>query len=167
VIFTLRGTNGSGKSYLIRKLLDSYPHRQVEGGYFIPTLNLYVVGDYEHSSGGCDRIGTTEEVMEAIEKFHSSGGNVIFEGVIVSTVFKTWADFGRERMVWLFLDTPLHVCAERVKKRGGTSHQQKIRHKHSQIRRLANKVKFNGYPHYWIRYNHSLKDLVNVLKRYV
>ena len=53
----IRGTGGSGKSYIIHKLLDTYKHKRIvkkiDGkkpriiAYRIPEFDLYVIGKYD------------------------------------------------------------------------------------------------------------------------
>jgi hypothetical protein len=118
-VINLRGTNGSGKSFLIRKWMQfqqavPYPRREgLLGGsvscsspeYYKLRDGGWLVGDYRGAIGGCDRIHTQEEVERRIR-----------QGIIVSTLFQRWYVFSRSvgGMVWVYLDTPLEVCLKRI-----------------------------------------------------
>lgn len=126
-IVNLRGTHGSGKSTVVRVIIDRYPHRpegldkkgrpnnyRVE----IPWLSrpLYVVGGYEKACGGCDAIQPYSLIWPRVEKFAESG-HVLFEGALVSS---SYGNIGREserygaEFVFAFLDTPMEVCLARI-----------------------------------------------------
>jgi len=123
MIFNIRGTNGSGKSHIVHRLLKKYDHETIlEGekviGYYLPDLDLHVVGAYQTVCGGCDRIADQDRVEELVREF--TCGHVLFEGLLVSHTFQRWADLFEELGVEthvLFLDTPMEECIERVKQR--------------------------------------------------
>lgn len=131
MILNLRGTSGSGKSYLVHRLLASYKfepiHETVKGkqkvvGYFSPELNLYVVGRYETDCGGCDTVRDMDTVEGYVRSYAGLPANVIFEGLIVTSVIGRWvkisADFPGQ-FIWAFMDTPIEKCIERVMQRNG------------------------------------------------
>lgn len=101
MIIQIVGTNGAGKSHLVRRLLDlarkrgsveveSAPGRNRPLGYKLDLglpRGIFVVGDYPDGvdSGGCDTIsgkGYYEEIASLIET-HASDTHVLFEGVRV------------------------------------------------------------------------------------
>lgn len=131
VILRIAGTFGSGKTTAVREFLNGYPGevftsrgkimgyqvRLNEAGIQTPA---YIVGKYDNTCGGTDAIKTQAEIAEKILKAHPYG-HVLYEGALVSAsglagqvtqaVHHTGCD------VYAFLDTPLEVCIERVKKR--------------------------------------------------
>lgn len=141
VIINVRGTSGSGKTTAARRFLD-FPHstltrkltsktgrvsEKVAGyGISVPNLvnTLYLVGGYNNVCGGLDSMGTQEEHAALITKAYAAGGNVLCEGLLLSsvssgaTVPKAMLDLaGRDNVIFAFMDTPLEVCIERVKQR--------------------------------------------------
>lgn len=125
VVVNLRGSGGSGKSYVARALIEQLhgqPIKNQEGkteGYKLDH-NIYVVGRYETPCGGCDTIKTREEVIGRVRRY-ARLGNVFFEGYVVSKTYSTYVELDRSLggMIWAFLDTPLEVCIERIYQRRG------------------------------------------------
>lgn len=132
LIINLRGTNGSGKSTAARGMLRHSPplHEDIQRqGWNVTVMGVncltdgrtLLIGNYpEGKTGGCDRVKTFELMRGAIRRASDSYPIIIFEGITVSTVFGSWADFcQQEPFWWVYLNTPLHVCIERVKLRNG------------------------------------------------
>jgi uridine kinase len=144
MVINIRGTNGSGKTHVVRKLLKAYEgyvtrvtatfHTKYRGrdkkrkGKLVPyTLQhhkidseigpIYVIGPYD-GFGGCDLIEKQDEITDEVRKY-SKKGHVIFEGVIISTTYQRWADLAKELkdFKFAFLDTPKDLCIKRVIKR--------------------------------------------------
>lgn len=128
MILSLRGANGSGKSYLVKQLLDKFsatPESKDAKGRplnYVVTANgqsLYVVGNYEKACGGCDGIQPYTEIWPRVDRL-AGLGHVIFEGMVVSSSYGT---IGRasekygDNFIFVFLDTPLGMCIENVNKR--------------------------------------------------
>lgn len=129
MIISLRGTHGSGKSHLVRTLIDCYRGvaESVDGrgrpiAYELVLTNgskLYVVGSYVNVCGGCDGIQPYSLIWPLVERL-AKKGHVIFEGALVSS---SYGNIGRasekygDAMVFAFLDTPLSVCLKRINAR--------------------------------------------------
>lgn len=140
MIINLRGPNGSGKSTVAFKLIalgaespiqlaryetPKGAERFVEG-YYIPSLDLIVVGAYRTACGGCDGIKTQDLVKSSAHIARGMARHVFFEGVIVSTLFGGYYELSKglreefgEGLTWAYLDTPRAVCLERIQKRNG------------------------------------------------
>lgn len=127
MIINIRGTNGSGKTTLARSLLDESTIRQVDiGGYACTTDRagrVLLVGPYDGlKTGGCDRLPNFATMREVIAAAALLYEHVVFESVLVSGVYKSWADFddslGRG-VVWAYLHTPVEECIKRVYARNG------------------------------------------------
>lgn len=141
VIINVRGTSGSGKTSAARRFLD-FPNTtltrrvtspsgrtsdKVAGyGITVPHLHfpLYLVGAYTNVCGGLDSMGTQQEHADLITKAYRAGGNVLCEGLLLSsvssgaTVPKAMIELaGKDRVIFAFLDTPLDVCLDRVRQR--------------------------------------------------
>jgi len=142
MIYNIRGTSGSGKTFLVRKLVQHYNGEEIHDeagkifGYRLPQ-NLYVLGRYDDAikGGGVDNItgalhkrflahGGSGNSMDAVEqqvrKWAQMGCHVLFEGIIVTSVWGRWVQLAADEQVhFLFLDTPLEVCYQRVLERSG------------------------------------------------
>lgn len=97
-VVNLRGTGGSGKSTVVRRVMERYrgssaevvPER-AEGrkqptGYRVDYASggaLYVPGHYETACGGCDTIKTVDEVYALVSRAVSAGWDVLYEGIMV------------------------------------------------------------------------------------
>lgn len=94
-IINIRGTNGSGKSTVVRKVMERYPAvmpvfrsgRKRPIGYTCkhpyPARNtLWVPGHYETACGGCDTITTVADAYEEVERGLEQGYDVLFEGIM-------------------------------------------------------------------------------------
>jgi predicted kinase len=141
-IFNIRGTSGSGKTHLVRQLVKKREGITITDdagnifGYRLPH-NLWVLGRYDDAikGGGVDNItgrlvkrfqaagleGNSMDAVEAqVRKWAESGRHVIFEGLIVTSVWGRWVRLAQDLpMMFLFLDTPMEVCYERVLQRSG------------------------------------------------
>lgn len=148
-VINIRGTNGSGKTTLVRMLMAADAAEMPISigekgtpGHWLPNQRIVIVGPYPSTkaTGGMDNVRTTQEALEAVMaaaegRFTLNGAPfdwktqgtiraVVFEGILISTVYQTWLDFSRklkgwhsEGLVWAFMDTPKEVCVERVKER--------------------------------------------------
>src|SRR5690606_34634055 len=98
MLINLRGTNGSGKSTIIRRLFEQYNPRQRYGCLGLPRAEanelrvprvakpVYILGPYSTPTGGCDSIQPYDLILELMEKY-AARGHVIFEGVLISSSY--------------------------------------------------------------------------------
>jgi adenylate kinase family enzyme len=131
--FNLRGTNGSGKTYVAKALLAETNARVAqltpkvgirkqkplvyEGKY--KGFPIFFFGSYETACGGCDTIqpfsilpGLLDHAMQK-----KSRGLVFYEGLLVSHMIGSVGEVAKkynDKHVMGFLDTPLKTCIERV-----------------------------------------------------
>ena len=124
MILNIRGTHGSGKSWLVHQLLSKGNEPITNGygsilGYELPWCGGSVVGKYVTACGGCDGIKTADEVCSRVREFSKRFDHVVFEGILVSHTFKRYSALANEldNFWFLFLDTPLAMCISRVKAR--------------------------------------------------
>lgn len=129
--FNLRGTNGSGKTFVARALLRESNAKPVE--FARPGKPLYyqgmlfgvplvIFGSYETQCGGCDTIDSVKKVADLLDMAFKSKdhGIVFYEGLMISHMIGTVGAKVKEynnRHIMGFLDTPLEKCIERVKAR--------------------------------------------------
>lgn len=131
MIISLRGTNGSGKSTVVRALLEEFPSVPIYGvlgprrpeAYCVTVSGVaskvFVLGPYETPTGGCDNIQPYDLILYLIKKY-AAKGHVLFEGVLVSssygrvgTLLEQWgAD-----AVMAFMGTSLERCIANVQAR--------------------------------------------------
>lgn len=125
-VIDIRGTHGSGKTHLVRSLLQRYQHEPIEDqgthlGYHLLDVDTAVVGSYDRVCGGCDGIGSADEVVERVRVFSKVFKHVVLEGILVAHTFKRYSLLADELKHYgynfCFLDTPLNVCIERVRQR--------------------------------------------------
>jgi hypothetical protein len=131
VIINIRGTGGSGKSTIIRKLLAGYsitevlePKRQNPIAYLCTHEKrcLAVLGSYTTPTGGCDTIPNIAKVFELVEQFHTRGFDVVFEGLLltglVNQIVEMWNRYEQKLPILVItLDTPLEVCVDSINTR--------------------------------------------------
>ncbi len=129
VVVNLRGTAGSGKTELVRRVLAEYgwpagggvePLRR-EGrsrplGYRLvhPAGGnpLLVIGQYGGTRGGCDTIGKGDGGLEGVFRiagdFAAAGCDVLLEGLVLSAEHRLSGDFARGHGLHVLrLDTPV------------------------------------------------------------
>lgn len=93
MIINVRGTHGSGKTVLMRKVMKRMRKRtpvMIDGrktpiGYTfrIDRGRVFVAGAYEEAvSGGCDTISKVDLMYQMIRKFANRGYDVLFEGIL-------------------------------------------------------------------------------------
>lgn len=126
-LINIRGTSGSGKSYIIHNILKhgtwkKWVFENKVLGYYNEDIRWFVVGSYENTCGGCDGIKTQDEVQEHIKQWVDAGYNVIFEGLLISTLSSRWINLAQElsnrvNTLFYYLSTPLEECISRVVKR--------------------------------------------------
>jgi protein gp37 len=133
-IFNIRGTSGSGKSWLARRWLQSYPTQPLYGLFgtskpeayecVVPGVErmLYVLGPYETPCGGCDSILPYGLILGLLRKY-AARGHVLFEGLLigdsygsVGALLDQLSGEGVSCAV-IRLNTPLDECLERVQQR--------------------------------------------------
>lgn len=138
MIIGISGTSGSGKSTIVRRIMELYPNVEniprPDGGKrplkhvltkpgFKP-LSLF--GHYETPTGGCDTITTIRQDLRHMAKhWYEKGHDVLFEGLIISAkkgVFEEILELGLPIHVVL-LDPPIEVCRAGIRQRQIDKHE--------------------------------------------
>lgn len=127
MVIQIRGTSGSGKSYIAHNLLSKLDGVALtkDGkiqGYRLASPNsgpdIYVTGSYKNECGGVDGIKTMDLACERVRRY-AAKGNVVFEGLLGSHIFQRYVDLSQAvgGLVWAFLDTPIELCIKRIEAR--------------------------------------------------
>jgi hypothetical protein len=168
-VLDIRGTNGSGKSWIMHQLLDKYSHlcnnvyrsgKSLPVGYSLgykPHFSLGIIGRYNSVSGGCDAVGGPEEVVSRVKMFDKLHDYVLLEGLLVSHTFKRYSQLASELEDYrfLFLDTPLKVCIRRVRSR-------RLARGNTKPFNPQNVIK--DYNQIWVRTHRNLRDAGHTVK---
>ena len=132
MIINIRGTSGSGKTHLVRKLIatSTNDHILLDGRrktmahmlMLDDIIPVFLIGSYANVCGGCDTIRTQSEVCSRVRHF-SQFGHVVFEGLVLSHILSRYAALDKElsdqgeRYIWAYLNTSLETCLENVQNR--------------------------------------------------
>ena len=118
MIIQIRSTSGSGKSTVMREVMEKvegvwgpkYAAGRKKPLWYRNGL-VVVLGHYESPCGGCDTIGSARQVFDLIQDV--GGARVILcEGLLLSEDTK-WA-IQLNNLRALFLITSLEVCLKRI-----------------------------------------------------
>jgi hypothetical protein len=163
MVVNIRGTSGSGKSTVVRALMETASFRPVYDGLFglrrpeayvgaLPGVErgVCILGPYDIPTGGCDNIPTYDQVIELLERYAARGHHVVFEGLLISTcrggvIGEALERRGRDAAI-LFLDTPVGTCIERVRARRRARGNTRafdptgLAEKHATIARLRERI---------------------------
>lgn len=137
-ILQLIGTNGSGKSTVLRAYLCSDPHAQVfsiEGQAFTAAPNLRVIGigDYRDETiktPGADRIRNKAALLAALDQAIYAATEygyrtIAWEGIMLMTRQYHPEYLKRNLLpVYISLEPPLDVCFDRIAKRSGKTREE-------------------------------------------
>lgn len=142
-VIQIRGTSGSGKTYVMRKVisrLGALTPVCISGRkkplYYTGT-NAVVLGHYESNCGGCDNVGSARHVYELTKKL--SGPVILQEGLLLSEDTKWTIKLVEEGYVVriVFLTTPLDRCLEQIESRRRAVGNLKPLNPHNTVNRVA------------------------------
>lgn len=127
MIVNIRGTHGSGKSTLVRRVKELYGEGAVANmlsgrkqpyGYTCvsPELRpLYIAGHYVGACGGCDSISSIESIFGSVQIAAESGLSVLFEGIVAQHSAGRLLELNKVHPVTVIvLSTPLEECIRSV-----------------------------------------------------
>lgn len=120
LLFNIRGTNGSGKTYTLREFLGE-PNKVDEWrGYRIQDFGSYcILGNYSNACGGLDGVREFSSVKAMVAE-RIPHQHVMMEGVLWSTVYKSSIELDNElregghTMFWMFLNTSAERCLRQI-----------------------------------------------------
>jgi hypothetical protein len=124
----IHGTSGAGKTTAVHDLMEfgevepiGNPKRPEAYKLRIDGIHrpIFILGNYEGVCGGMDTVNSVDQQIALIHKY-ATIGHVIYEGLLLSTYYGTLGKaverYGKQH-IWAFLDTPIEVCIDRVKRR--------------------------------------------------
>lgn len=130
MIINIRGTSGSGKSTVVRKIKDCYFESEpimVEGrrqpiGYMLSRVwgkRLFLAGHYETACGGCDTITSIDQIYELVRQYHNDETDVLFEGLLISAEVNRTTALHTDGLPLLVvgMNTPLDICLSSINTR--------------------------------------------------
>jgi adenylate kinase family enzyme len=186
-ILKIHGCSGAGKTTAVRELMKASQVNKVVSvkgtalkteGYSLTRpdieLPIFVLGSYDNNCGGMDTVSSAKEAMSLVHKYFQLG-HVVHEGLLQSTYYGAMGtdslQYGDE-YIYVFLDTPIELCLERVVARreanGSTNkfNPQLTRDKYDTIERLRLRL-LNSTPHKVAVLHHDqpmLPQLLGLLK---
>lgn len=137
-IVQVKGANGSGKTTLALKLLEQskdVEYLKWDNGTVYATVlwdtGWILIGKYELDKrmGGCDNMRSITEIKLALDEVieNYSGCNVLFEGMMISTIKSTFYDyllhyekqpFAHVQPLFIILSAHPDMCIKRISGRG-------------------------------------------------
>lgn len=166
LLINIRGANGAGKSTALIQMRESDPEmfevvKPVEGKPKIiatvyPSYNIVALGKYSNKCGGVDSFKGNEMVEKALKYIIKTYPTytIVMEGIIVSTIYQTYADLFTNLKVKhglntkiLFLMPTLDVCLKRVCQRNGGKviKEDSVAQKYRTMERGISKFKADGF----------------------
>jgi hypothetical protein len=131
-VIGIRGTNGSGKTYVARKVMEFAEEGfktkyKLSNGVLVNVFDKFVIlGSYDRVCGGCDTIAKPQLVWDAIVECVEFS-NVLFEGILVGSVYEPTIKL-IERLapldstyIPICLDTEFDQCIANVNSRRNTA----------------------------------------------
>lgn len=115
-VLDIRGTHGSGKSWIVHQLIDMAEEVRRTLWGLVLDEHIGIVGFYDSQCGGCDQISPADMIEVHVWKMLEGCDIVILEGILVAHTFGRYNQLAEEvgDYRFLFLDTPLNTCIARV-----------------------------------------------------
>lgn len=123
MIIQVRGTSGSGKSTVMKKVMEYlgewekvYRDGRKKPLYYRSDAGV-ILGHYESPCGGCDTIGSARAVYDLTQEILRENPNqsILQEGLLLSEDVKWTSQLPGVKVA--FLDTPLERCLSQIQSR--------------------------------------------------
>lgn len=153
--------------------------KNVEFATVCPNLKVILIGSYDPAKNiaGCDLLirATMDIALDIINNDEKlKGYHILMEGVVLSSskwhIEKLRDDFGITPHM-LFMDTPLDVCLERLKKRNASQGKESTNTKNVASKHEETKLKqqrcengemgYHGVKAIWVDHTMSIPDSIN------
>ena len=147
MIIQVRGTSGSGKSTVIRRVMEKTNDWQdinITGRtkplyYISQELNVALLGHYESACGGCDNVGSAAKVFDLIKEIQSKPvtkhRTILCEGLLLSEDTK-WSQ-QLDNLHVVYLNTPLNTCLKQIRARREAAGNDKPLNPSNTVNRVA------------------------------
>jgi len=139
VIISLRGTNGAGKSTIVRSILHESHFTEIRSedrrkpvGYICSPRDhhamkkTFIPGHYEIQNGGIDTLKSLDAAYDMIRSHWLSGHHVLYEGKNMTDRTSRIREFPVTEVIIIVIDHPVELCIEAVRARGHSIRQQTI-----------------------------------------
>ncbi len=176
MIISLRGTNGAGKSTIVRTLMKDYPERheiRMIGrrkpiGYRLshPGLkDVFVPGHYEIANGGIDTLRDLEEAYDMIEEYDKIGCHVIYEGKNTSDGTARIRRFTKEQVIVVVITHPVEACIASVRARGHSIREETIHRVSRKVLNDAGELAHEGFSVFRLNRQDALEKCRTELRK--
>lgn len=151
MLINVRGTNGSGKSHLVREVMRSLPPakahyvtgRKKPAGYVCGSV--FVPGHYEIANGGLDTMHPIGWAFGVVREFMRGGCHVLCEGMNFSGDVKHILNVAERReLLIVHLTTSVEECVRSVRRRGHHISEKTIVRLHEKMRKDAKHLESLG-----------------------
>jgi adenylate kinase family enzyme len=179
-IIKIHGCSGAGKTTAVRELMKASKVTKLRNiankveAYMldVPAITddpVFVLGSYDNNCGGMDTVSSAAEAMKLVN-YYAKMGHVVHEGLLQSTYYGAMGTDSKQygdAYKYVFLDTPVALCLERVverRKANGSVNKfnpQLTKDKHATIERLM--LRLPGLGHKVEVLQHDLPMLPQLL----
>jgi hypothetical protein len=172
MIINLRGTNGSGKSTIVKQVMGHFAvekfhrdsRRQPIGYKCYPYDHrnpyLWVVGHYETDCGGCDTITSLDDVYGEVRHAAQKGYHVLYEGIMASGEYRRCVQLyndGFKNLLVLALEVPLTECITAIQERRASRspkfkpfNPSRTARREKEVHSMMRYLKNSGVPTQWV-----------------
>ena len=178
-VIGIRGTNGSGKSWVARKIMEfaeegfKTKHKLDSNKVLVNVFDKFVIpGSYDRACGGCDTIPKPQLVWDTIVECVEYS-NVVYEGVIVGCVYEPTMILNERlklaghELVNICLDTEFDKCVANITMRraaegkGPLERLDNVETNYKKHVSSAKKLKLAGLNVHWV----SAEEAVEIALR--
>ena len=138
MIINIRGTSGSGKSHLVRAIMEQCvdrtpiqePGRKRPLFYTMKQPNgrtLAVIGHYETPCGGCDTIPSMDKIYAIVHQCADNGWDVLYEGLLLSAEVNRAVELAKsaDLVIVGLTEVPVTECIDSVNRRRWAKNPEK------------------------------------------